>query len=93
MKLLKDKGVSYKVAWALGQIGDPAAIPPVIRALDDPSPDMRVASIPALEKLRAEEALPRLRALTQDGERIHTGGMETVADTAKSAIATLTAAP
>lgn len=89
--LLKDSDVNYKVAWALGEIGDRAAIPPLLDALNDQSSDMRVASIEALVTLGATEALLRLRLLLQDNERIHTGNLGTVSESARSAIAKLSA--
>jgi HEAT repeat protein len=87
--LLKDKDVNYKVAWALGEIGDRAAIPALLNALQDRSPDMRVASIDALVTLRATNALPKLRLLLKDNERIHTGKLNTVSESASLAIAKL----
>jgi HEAT repeat protein len=87
--LLRDEDVSWIVPWALGQIGDPNAIPPLLELLADPSPDLRVLSIYALEKLKAKEALPRLKALTQDGETIHFDGLGTVGEAATAAIAKL----
>jgi HEAT repeat protein len=54
------------------------------------SPDMRVLAIYALEKLKAMEALPQLRALLDDDEKIHFDGLGTVAEAARKAIATLT---
>jgi HEAT repeat protein len=91
--LLKDQQVSWIVPWSLGEIGDRAAIPPLIETLRDSSPDMRVLSIDALEHLHAKEALPALRLLTQDGASIHFDGLGTVAQAAKSAIAKLEATP
>lgn len=89
--LLKDSEINYKVAWAIGKIGDKAAIRPLIDALNDPSPDMRVSSIEALETLGATEALPRLRLLLKDDERIHTDNSRRVSEAAQSAIARLSA--
>lgn len=89
--LLKDSDLNYKVAWALGKIGDKAAIPPLIDALNDPSPDMRVSSIEALDTLGATEALRRLRLLLKDGERIHTDNLRSISEAAQSAIARLSA--
>jgi HEAT repeat protein len=89
--LLKDRDVNCKVAWALGEIADRAAIPPLREALGDPSPDMRVASIEALAQLNAREALPKLRLLLQDNERIHTDGLRSVSDSARLAIARISA--
>ena len=51
--LLRDKEVSDIVPWSLGQIGDKAAIRPLIEMLDDKDPDMRVESIYALQQLDA----------------------------------------
>ena len=56
--------------WSLGEIGDKSAIPPLIETLEDNGPDMRVLAIYALEKLKAPEALPQLRALLDDDEKI-----------------------
>jgi HEAT repeat protein len=89
--LLKDNEINYKVAWALGEIGDKAAIPALIDALNDPSPDMRVSSIEALDTLDATEALPRLRLLLKDDDRIHTDNLRKVSEAAQSAIARLSA--
>jgi HEAT repeat protein len=66
--LLKDGDVNLIVPWSLGQIGDKAAIPPLIETLDDVrSPNMRILAIQALVQLDAKEALPRLHALLDDG--------------------------
>jgi HEAT repeat protein len=89
--LLKDRDVNYKVAWALGEIGDGAAIPALLDALQDQSPDMRVASIDALATLRATDAPPKLRLLLRDNEQIHTGKLNTVSESARLAIAKLQA--
>ena len=91
--LLRDSDVNYKVAWALGEIGDRAAIPPLLDALHDPSPDMRVASIEALMTLRATDVLPQLRLLLGDNERIHSGNLSTVSESARLAIAKLDSMP
>jgi HEAT repeat protein len=88
---LRDHDISYKVPWALGEIGDKAAISPLNDALNDPSPDVRVSSIEALEALGATDAVPMLRLLLQDNERIHTGNLETVSESAQSAITKLSA--
>jgi HEAT repeat protein len=86
---LKDQDVNWIVPWSLGEIGDKSAIRPLIETLGDNSPDMRVKAIYALEKLKAKEALPQLRALLDDDESIHFDGLGTVAEAAKAAIATL----
>jgi hypothetical protein len=54
---------------------------------------MRVLAIDALETLRAKEALPRLRLLLHDEERIHFDGLGTVAEAAREGIAKLEAVP
>jgi HEAT repeat protein len=87
--LLKDPVVNSIVLWSLGEIGDKSAIPPLIETLGDNSPDIRVLAIYALEKLKAKEALPQLRALLHDDEKIHFDGLGTVAEAARAATATL----
>jgi len=91
--LLGDREVSEIVPWSLGEIGDKSAIPALIKALGYDSPDMRVLAIYALEKLHAREALPHLRALLHDDEKIHFDGLGTVAEAARAAIATLREVP
>jgi HEAT repeat protein len=89
VSLLKDPEVNYVVPWALGQIGDKRAVGPLINALDDDSPSMRVMAIYALEELNAKEALPRLVSLLDDSRRTNFGAQVTVADAARAAIAKL----
>lgn len=91
--LLKDSQVNWIVPWSLGEIGDRAAVAPLIDTLHDFSPDMRVLAIYALQQLRAREALPELLLLTQDDATIHFDGLGTVAQAAKSAISKLEAMP
>ena len=93
VSLLKDAEVNWVVPWALGEIGDRASIPPLIQTLNDRSPDMRVLSIYALEKLKAKEALPQIRSLVQDDERIHFDGLVKVGEAANSAVAKLAVLP
>jgi HEAT repeat protein len=57
--------------------------------LTDKNPDLRVLAIDALKDLRAKEALPRLRLLLHDEERIHFDGLGTVAEAARAAIVEL----
>jgi HEAT repeat protein len=87
--LLKDKEVNSTVPWSLAEIGDKSAVPPLIETLNDNSPDMRVLAIYALGKLKATEALPQIRALLNDDERIHFDGLGSVAEAAKAAVASL----
>jgi HEAT repeat protein len=91
--LLGDKDVSYIVPWSLGQIGDKAAIPPLIKTLDDKNPDMRVLAIYALEQLDAKQALPKLRTLLNDHEKIHFDGLIPVSAAARKAITKLERKP
>ena len=91
--LLRDKEVAYIVPWSLGQIGDKSAIPPLIEMLDDKNPDMRVIAIDGLQRLDAKEALPKIRALLDDNERIHFDGLGPVADAAREAITKLEQRP
>ena len=87
--LLKDKDMQSIVPWSLGQVGDRRAIGPLIDVLDEPDPSMRVLAIYALETLNAKEALPRLFELTMDEQKSNFGGLVSVADAAKAAIAKL----
>jgi hypothetical protein len=87
--LLSDKDVNSIVPWALGEIGDKRAVGPLLDALDEDSPSMRVLSIYALETLNAKEALPRLIALLNDHRKSNFGAGVSVAEAAKAAIAKL----
>jgi hypothetical protein len=89
VSLLKDREVNSIVPWALGEIGDKRAIGPLINALDDDTPSMRVMAIYALEALNAKEALPRLIALLDDARQSNFGAGVSVADAARAAIAKL----
>jgi HEAT repeats len=91
--LLKDQEVNWIVPWSLGEIGDKSAIPALIDTLSDKSPDMRVLAIYALEALAARQALPELRRLTDDDEKIHFDGLGTVAEAARAAISALRGMP
>jgi HEAT repeat protein len=87
--LLKDPDVRDIVPWSLAQINDPSAIAPLVEALSDSSPGMRVLAIHALVELKATLALPRLRELTGDHAQSNFGRRESVAEAAESAIAQL----
>ena len=87
--LLNDPEVNSIVPWALGEIGDRRAVGPLLNALDDDSPSMRVLAIYALETLKAKEALPRLTALLDDHRKSNFGAEVSVADAARAAIAKL----
>jgi HEAT repeat protein len=92
--LLGDTDINYKVAWALGEIGDHRAIPPLIGALANHDPFMRISSIQALEQLKATEALPPLRLLLTDQAMATSNGARvSVGDTAKAAIAKIQKEP
>jgi hypothetical protein len=89
LPLLKDAEVNSAVPRALGEIRDKRAVAPLLDALDDDSPSMRVLVIYALESLGAREAVPRLTALLNDQRRSNFGAQVSVADAAKVAIAKL----
>jgi HEAT repeat protein len=91
--LLKDREVNMIVPWALGEIGDKSAVPQLMQTLTDKNPDMRVLAISALEVLKAKQAVPQLRLLLDDEERIRFDGAGTVAEAARAAIAKLDAKP
>ena len=84
--LLQDEQVNYKVPWALGEIGGPAAVQGLIGALSESSTDVRVVAIEALEKLNAKDALPDLRRLLGDNARSDFGEQVSVAEAARKAI-------
>jgi HEAT repeat protein len=86
LPLLKDPDVNYKAAWALGEVGDAGAIGPLIDALRHHDALVRISAIHALVKLRANEALPHLRAMLNDHALPRAGDQISVADTAKAAI-------
>lgn len=87
--LLTDTEVNYIVPWALGQVGDKSAIQPLVAALRDRNPDIRVIVIDTLADLRATEALPSLRQLLEDNERSTFDRQVSVAEAARLAIAKL----
>ena len=87
--LLDDPETQSIVPWALGQIGDERATPPLIAALDNDDPSQRVLVIFALEELRAKEAVPRLLTLVNDNRRSQFGALVSVSAAAKGAIAKL----
>jgi HEAT repeat protein len=89
LAVLDDPDIGYNVAWALGQIGDARAIPPLIGALSNKDPLVRVSALQALQALHAKQALPAIEALYSDeaipnaGDRMPVGA---VARTAADAI-------
>jgi HEAT repeat protein len=89
VSLLTDPDVNYIVPWSLAQIGNGSAIQPLIGALSDPNPSIRVLAIHALVDLKATGALPRLRQMAGDNERSNFGELETVAHAAQAAIGKL----
>ena len=89
ISLLNNPEVNSIIPWALAEIGERRAIGPLLDALDDDSPSMRVLAIYALETLKAKEALPRLNALLDDHRKSNFGAGVSVADAAKAAIAKL----
>jgi len=93
LPLLSDGEVNHIVPWALGEIGDKRADAPLIDALGNKNPSIRVLAIYALEKLGAKEALPRLHELLRDDERSTFDGLVSVAEAAKAAIAKLETKP
>lgn len=84
--LLKDRETRSIVPWALGQIGNRLAVAPLLDALNEDDPSMRVLIIYALDALRAREAIPRLTALLEDRRRSNFGATVTVADAARAAL-------
>jgi hypothetical protein len=89
ISLLSDTDTNYIAQWALAGIGDRRAIAPLIRQLDQDDPSLRVLAIDALATLNAREALPRLQALQKDTRPSNFGGLVTVAEAARRAIAVI----
>ena len=61
-----DKDVRSEAAWALGYLGDKAAVQPLIEALKDRNEDVRYASARALGNLGDKTAVPSLIAALKD---------------------------
>lgn len=77
------------VPWSLGEIGDRRAVEPLLQGLAQDDLSMRLLAISALEKLNAQEALPRLRELSGDERKAHPNDPFTIAQAARHAIATI----
>jgi HEAT repeat protein len=91
--LLKDPDVRDAVPWSLSQIGGKSVVPPLIDELSDPDPDMRYLAILSLVDLRATEALPKIRQLTDDQQRTHIDRLISVGTAAREAVASLDTSP
>jgi HEAT repeat protein len=91
--LLNDGDVDHVVPWSLAEIGDRRAIGPLVAQTDRDDPSLRVLAIYALEKLKAREALPRLRQLLEDNRRSNFGDRTPVAEAARRAIAVISQLP
>lgn len=83
--LLGGDEVAYNAAWALGELGDARAIPPLIHALSSKDAVVRVNAIGSLVKLHATQALPQLAKLFDDTEVPHAGRQVPVGTTARQA--------
>ncbi|WP_299490243.1 HEAT repeat domain-containing protein [Acaryochloris sp. IP29b_bin.137] len=63
---MADPALQKNIANALGQSGDPQAIPELIQLLGIPDMGVRLHAIAALKQIAAEEAYAKLQALTTD---------------------------
>lgn len=91
--LLNDDDINFKAAWALGEIKDRRAVAPLIEALRHKDALVRISAIHALERLRAKEAVPFLRAILNDTQLPRAGDQVSVGDAAKATIANLEREP
>ncbi len=91
--LLADETINHKVAWALGEIQDDRVIPPLMAALSDSDALVRTNAIQSLERLRAAEAIPRLRAMLSDTALPSAGPRQPVGRAARDALETLQREP
>jgi HEAT repeat protein len=89
LPLLRDDEISHKVAWALGEVGDPRAIPALIGSLNNPDALVRSIAIQSLAELRAVQARPYIEALLSDTALPSAGDRIPVGDTARAALKTL----
>ncbi|MED5369901.1 MAG: HEAT repeat domain-containing protein [Myxococcota bacterium] len=62
----KDTLRRFYAVQLMGFSGDKRAIPPLMKALDDPEAAVRAEACRSLEDLRAKDALPALRARLDD---------------------------
>ena len=89
--LLDDADVNFIVPWALSEIGDERAVMPLIKALTNSDPSIRVLAILALKELDAKEAIPALFRLLNDNASSTFGDLKPVATASREAIAHLEA--
>jgi HEAT repeat protein len=73
-------GRRYVAAWALGEIGDPAGIPPLLRALDDDDREVRKYASRALIRLNKAAVLPLLDYLGGASTRGEGGAVRALGD-------------
>lgn len=65
-------GRRYVAAWALGEIGGPAAVPPLVRALADPDEEVRKFATRSLIRLNRQALQPLLDFLRQPRSPVET---------------------
>jgi HEAT repeat protein len=81
--------VRAHAAWALGTLGDPAAVPDLLAVLADPDPAVRLRAAGALGLLSASQAVPGLVTLLGDPDVL----VRAMAATALGGIGDRTAGP
>jgi HEAT repeat protein len=82
------QGLRARVAGTLAMIGDPTAIPPLIKTLRDPDAFIRWHIVKALEDIGDSTAIPELERLAADdtGEFLIAQSVVTVKEAAQKAI-------
>lgn len=73
-------GRRYIAAWALGEIADPAGIPALIAALDDPDHEVRRYATRSLIKLNRAAVPPLLDVLSAGSARAAAGAIRALGD-------------
>ncbi len=83
-RVLADRSYTrrYVAAWALGEIGDPAAVPALLGALDDPDPEVRKLAVRSLIKQNQAAVDPLIALLDKANPTAAAGAVRALGDIA-----------